>query len=211
MLPDPKKVAKVIKRLSKTKEERMEEDEREREVQIRVAKTRIKRYISKQKEMASKLKILAKRALALGEEGRFRQVGRQLLWTEKDIVRWDKYLLTLEIMQARRDQASASTDLLKAVKVMNESLNLVSEPQKMDELQMEIEQGLAKASSLEDRMEMMMEMMDETLSADMMVGDGSLLSLEERLGNELAGEEAAAFDREIEAGLNRIRSELEGK
>ena len=211
MLPDPKKVARVLNRtLFKSKEERREEDERIRDVQVRVARTQIRRHIQKQKEMEGRLKALAKRALSLGEENRFKQVGRQLLWTEKDVLRWEKYLLTLEILQARRDQARASIELLSAVKVMSESLNLIAEPQKVGELQLEIEQGLAKASSLEDRMAVMMEMMDETLSSDLMVDDESLSGLEDRLGSELAGEEAAAFDREIEEGLRKIRDELQG-
>ena len=212
MLPDPKKVARFINRnLFKSAEERREEDERDRDVKVRIAKTRIRRHIQKQNEMAARLKALAKRALALGEEARFRQVGRQLIWTENDILRWEKYMLTLEILEAHRDQARASGELLQAVKVMSESLNLVAEPHKLGELQDEIEQGLARAATMEERMAVMMDMMDASLSADMLADEGSLAGLEERLSAELASQEEAAFDREIEEGLQKIREQLQDK
>ena len=60
MLPEPKKVAKFLKRtLFTSADERREQDERERVVQVRVAKSRIRRHINNQKQMVSRLKGLA--------------------------------------------------------------------------------------------------------------------------------------------------------
>jgi hypothetical protein len=58
-------------------------------------------------------------------------------------------------------------------------------------------------------MEIMMEMMDSTLSADLQVDESALEKMEAGLVEEVAGQEAAAFDREIEDGLRKIRAELE--
>ena len=128
MLPDPKKVAQSINKLFQSAEEKRQRAEAERSVQIRMGKTRIQRHIARQQKMAARLKSLAKRALAINDEARFRQVGRQLLWTQNDIRRWQQYLLSLEIMEARRDQVKASAELMKAIQAMTESLNAMKCP-----------------------------------------------------------------------------------
>ena len=208
MLPEPEKVARVIKSIFKTAKERRQEAEMEREVQVRMSKARLQRHIQKQKKMAVRLRSFAKRALAINDDARFRQVGRQLLWTQKDILRWEKYLLSLEILQARRDQANASVELIDAIKAMSESMTEMAGPQDMAELQRELETGLAKASTLNERMEVMMEVMDATVSADTLVEEDQLSDLKANLTEDVVREEASEFDREIEDGLRQIRKEL---
>ena len=211
MLPDPKDVAKTINRIFKSREERQQDVEFNRDVQVRMGKARIKRHLANQKNMLLRLKSLAKRALSLNNETKFRQVGRQLLWTQGDIQRWEQYLLSLEVLEARRDQARASVDLIKSVKAMSDSLSDLAAPGQMSELQRDLEEGLARASSLEERMAVMMDVMDSTLTSDMLVDESALSDLESGLTDEIAQQEAAMFDEEIEAGLRQIREELEGK
>jgi hypothetical protein len=209
MLPDPKKVAKTLTKLFQSQAEKQQEAERGRDVQIRMGKTRLQRHLTKQKRMAARLKELAKRALALNAEARFQQVGRQLLWTQGDIRRWEQYLLSLEILEARRDQVKASTELITAIQAMSASLQALDGPQQVGELQHEIEAGLAKAGNIEDRLGLMMDMLDETLGAGTLVDETDLTNLETVLTDEVAAQEAAAFDPEIEAGLRKIRTELQ--
>lgn len=209
MLPEPEKVARIIRRIFQTAAQRRQEDELNRQVSVRMGKARLQRHIQNQQRMALKLRTLAKRALSLNDEARFRQIGRQLLWTQADIQRWEKYLLSLELLQARRDQAQASVELLQAIRSMSESLAEMSGPENLAELQRELETGLARASSLDERLAVMMEVMDATLSADAVVEEGSLDALAEGLGAEIAAEERADFDSEIEEGLRKIRAELE--
>ena len=209
MLPDPKKVADVLKKTFRSAEERRQEAELDRDVKFRMAKTRLKRYIGKQKEMDRRLKILAKRALSLNDEARFRQIGRQLIRTRKDVQRWEKYSLSLEILEARRDQVKASVELMESIKAMSESMSDFAEPGSVTDLQKELETGLAKASNLEERMEVMMDVMDSTLSADTDVDDSSLSDLETSLAEEISAQESAEFNHEIENGLRSIRAELD--
>ncbi len=208
MLPDPKSVAKGIKWLFRSKDEKQRAVEAERDVQVRQGKARIQAHISKQRNMIPKLRLLAKKSLAMGDEGRFRQVGRQLLWTEGDITRWNKYLLTMEIMEARRDQVKASVDLIHTVKVMSESMTMLTEPQQTAELQRQMEHSLASAESMDERINIMMEMMDSTLAQGMPSDEESLEKLRDSLGEEIVTQESAQFDKEIEAGLDKIRKEL---
>jgi hypothetical protein len=209
MIPEPEKMARAVKKLFRTAEEKRQEAELNRDVQVRMGRARLQRHIQNQKKMALKLRSLAKRALALDDEARFRQIGRQLLWTQQDLQRWEQYLLSLELLQARRDQSRASVELLNAIKAMSESMNEMAGPQNVGELQRELEQGLAKAASLDERMALMMEMMDSTLATDTQVDESALDGLQANLTEEVVSEETSAFDRNIEAGLQRIRKQLE--
>lgn len=209
MLPDPKKVAKKIDNLFKSKEEKLAERELNRDAQLKVSKSRIRKHISNQRDMVRKLTVLAKRALSLNDEGRFRQVGKQLIWARNDILRWEKYLLSLEMFEARREQAKASTEMLNAVKTVSESLSDVIPAQDNVEMARELQKGLEKASSLDERMEMMMEVMDATMEAGMSSDPTSLDGLRETLTDDIVREEAAQFDQEIEDQLRSIREELE--
>jgi len=210
MLPTPKKVADTIKKkLFQTQEERLQEAELNRDVQLRLGKTRLKRHITHQNDMQRRLTSLAKQALQINDETRFRMVGKQLLWTQQDITRWEKYLLSLELLEARREQVKSSIELIQAVKAMSDSMADLSSPEKIADLQIELEKGLARASNLDERMEIMMEMMDSALEDGISVDESALADLETVLSEKVANEESAKFDREIEDGLRNIRKALE--
>ena len=210
MLPTPKKVADVIRKtLFQSPDERRQEAELNRDVKVRLGMTRIRRHISKQKEMQRRLTVLAKQALKINDEARFRQVGKQLLWTQQDIQRWEKYVLSLDMLSARRDQVKASVDILQTVKAMSESLSDLAGPENLTELHLELEKGLAQAGSLDERLEIMMEMMDSAVGTESLVDENALQELESSLSETVAGEESSAFESQIEAGLRSIRKELE--
>jgi len=210
MLPTPKKVADVIRKtLFQSPDERRQEQELSRDVKIRLGMTRIRRHVNQQKEMVRRLTELAKQALKINDEARFRQVGKQLLWTQQDIQRWEKYVLSLEMLSARRDQVKASVDVLGAVKAMSESLADLAGPEQLTDLHLELEKGLAQAGSLDERLEVMMEMMDSALGTDGLVDESALKDLESNLSEKVAGEESSAFEKQIEDGLRSIRKELE--
>ena len=210
MLPTPKKVADTIKKkLFQTTEEKLQEAEVNRDVQIRMGEARLRRHIAHQKDMLHRLTGIARQALKINDEARFRQVGKQLLWTQQDVARWEKYLLSLELLEARRDQVKSSVEILKAVKAMGESLADLTSPEQVTTLQLELEKSLARATSVDERLEIMMEALDSTLGADMQVDEGALEKLQESLTERVSGEEASEFDSQIETGLREIRRALE--
>jgi len=211
MLPDPKDVAKGIKFLFRSKEEKQNAVEMERDVQLRQGKNRIRAHIAHQNEMIPKLRTLAKRALAMGEEARFQQIGKQLIWTENDIIRWNKYTLTLDMMEARRDQVRASADLIHTVKVMTDSMTDLAGTEQVAQLQQQLDRSLAQADSMDERINIMMDAMDSTLSEGIPADEKSLEKLRESLGEEIVTQESAQFDKEIESGLDKIRKQLESE
>ena len=118
-------------------------------------------------------------------------------------------MLTLELLEARRDQARASVDMLQAVKAISESISEMAGPQNVAQMKGDLDQAMTKASSLNERMEIMMEMMDTTIGVDVQVDDQRLNELEDTLVESISEEEAASFDEQIQDGIARIRKELE--
>ncbi len=189
-------------------EERLEEDEINRDVRVKMGKNRLRKHINNQHQMEKKLTELARRAIELEDDGRFRQLGRQLLFTRQDVIRWERYLLTLEMVEARREQAKSSVELLRTVQAMSESMMDLANPQQAAEMQRQLQVGLARAESLDERMSIMMDMMDSTLEEGTPEEEQSLSELEKSLTEQITQQESAAFDREIEEGLRKIRDEL---
>ena len=209
MTLDPKHVAKIIRGFIKSGEERRHEAEARQAVQIKMTKNRLRRHVNTQKEMCMRLKGLAKQALSINDEAAFKKVARQYLWTQNDIRRWERYLLSLEMLEARHDQARASVELLNAIKTMSESLSDLAGPEKLGDLQVELERGLAKASTLEEKMAAMMDVMDSTLASDSPAGEQDMQGLEGAFSDELAAEEAAAFDPQVDQLRQRITKEMQ--
>lgn len=209
MLPDPKDVAKGIRHLFRSKEEKQQAVENERDLQLRQGKNRIRAHIAHQREMLPKLRALARRALAMGDETRFRQVGKQLLWTENDITRWERYTLTLEMMEARRDQVRASAELVHTIKIMSDSMNDWAGSEDAGQLQTELDRSLAQADSTDQKIGVMMDMMDATLAGGIPADEESIEKLRESLGEEIVNQGNVQVEKDIDAGLEKIRKQLE--
>ncbi len=190
-------------------ERRKAEREIEREVKIRQAKTAIRRHISGQHKMAQRLWELGKRALTLGDEAQFQRIGALYLKTQEDAARWERYLLTFEALEARRDQARAATAFLDALQAMNESLMEAAPPQAMARMQRDLAEGLARAETLEDRMSVMMELSDDALAGDWAADQAQLAELHQAMSTEAVQDEAHAYDARIEKGLRAIREEMD--
>jgi len=212
MLPDPKKVARLLKRtVFQNKAERLRETEIKRDVQIRSAKGRMRQFINQQHKLVERFTQLAKKALSLNDESRFRQAGYQILATRRNIERWEKYFLSLEMLEARREQVNASVELIQAVRTMSETFEDLAEPGKLGELQLNLEKGLAQADSMEKQIDMVMGMMDSALEVSASSDEQSLKELESSLLGEIENQEAQIFNTKIDDNLEKIRQELKEK
>jgi hypothetical protein len=204
----PEEAIDFAKRMLRSKEEKEQEKEISRESQARLGKAQMRRHIEKQRGMVRKLWAMGKRALSLNDEKQFRQIGKQLISTQDDIDRWERYLLSFEVLEAKRDQARTSAEFLKSLKAMSESIMASTAPQDMAKVQQELEQGLARAATLEERMSLMMDALDSTIAESAETDDSRLSALEQTMTSEQAADETSAFDAKIEAGLSKIREEM---
>ncbi len=212
MLPEPEDVAKMLKRtLFRTKKEKAQQIENQRDAQVRAGKTRVMEHVQRQKQMLVRYRTLASKALSLNDENRFRQAGSQLLATQHDIARWEKYLLSFELLESKRDQVRAGAEMLEAVMALSASLESLTDPKKLSAMEKDIERGLEKADEMTGHLETVMDKVDGAISAESTVDESALEALEKDLIGEIQSDEAAGFDKEQEIALNKLRNELMGK
>jgi hypothetical protein len=188
--------------------ERQQKKEYERDFQVRQGKKRIQRYIDQQRQMEQKLWALGKQALKLGDNAQFQMVGKQIIWTQNDITRWQRYLLSLETLEARRDQARMTGDFMQSLKAMSESLLVGIDSASLVDIEKNIDAGLERVKDLEDRMDLFMEMAEYTLVDIDRADRHRLNDLQSAMRQEAELDEANSFDAQIAAGLEKIRREM---
>jgi hypothetical protein len=186
-----------------------EEKELERRMQAKQGRTRIMRHIEKQKQAIEKYWELGKRALTLSDDKQFRTIGAQYLWTQNEITRWERYLLTLDTIEARRDQAASVTEFVKSLKALTESMMAQASPSQIAKMQKDLELGLARAETVQERLDLLMEMTDETLSSSegswSAAGSGGLDELKQAMASEASHSEA---DARIDEGLKKLAEQM---
>src|SRR3990172_1375268 len=89
--------------------------EADRDAAVRRGKVLVTRHVEKQRAAAARLWDLARRALRIDDRTQFEQIARQYVWTIEDIRRWERYGLSIEALEARRDQARGVADFMDAV------------------------------------------------------------------------------------------------
>ncbi len=192
----------------KWREEREKKQQYERDFQVRQGKKRIQRYIDKQKQTEQKLWGLGKKALKLGDDDQFQMIGKQIIWTQNDINRWQRYLLSMETLEARRDQARMTGDFMQSLKAMSESLLVGIDGESLVEIEQNIDTGLERVKDLEDRMDLFMEMAEYTFIDIDRADRHKLDDMQTNMRREAEMDEANTFDAQISAGLEKIRKEM---
>lgn len=211
-----KRLIDIISDAAEGWESRKQEREIERELAARRGKLQIQKHIKQQREMAQKLWGLGKRALQLGDAKQFEQIGKQYLWTLEDIKRWERFLLTFEAIEARKDQAKAAAEFMRSVQAMSKSMLASAAPADLAKMQRDLELALARAQNLEQTMDYIMEATDQSVFATSEIADtdlaSSLQELEKTMKQEAeAGGADADLDARIAEGLKKIEEEMRKK
>lgn len=209
MLPSPEKAAKGIRKLFQSKEERQQEKEALRDQNFRVGKIKINNHIKNQSESIKKWTLLAKQALLSNDEAKFRMIGKQILWTEVEIKKWKSYLLTLEILETKKDQVKTSAELVNVLRDMTSSITEIADRTDVMNLNADIENSMAKINSVNDNISNMMSSLDNSLDNETIEDSDALKRLEQQLFSELAGNGTGIEDNKIEEGINNLRSIIE--
>lgn len=210
-----KRLIDIISDAAEGFENRKQEREIERELQTRRGKLQIQKHIKKQREMAQKLWGLGKRALDLSDAKQFEQIGKQYLWTLEDVKRWERFLLTFEAIEARKDQAKATAEFMTSIQAMSKSMLANAKPAEMAKTQRDLELALARAQTLEETMDVMMSITDESVFASTTSSDAdldsSLQELEKTMKQEADKSGDADADARIAEGLKKIEEEMKKK
>lgn len=188
------------------------EKEIERDLAAKQSKAQFKRHILKQKEMSRRLWELAKKAVSLSDTKQFRQIMLQYMWTLEDIKRWERSLLTFEAVEARRDQARATSEFFKSIQSMSKSILGSASPESMAAAQRDLELGIGRAQDMEERMTMILDYTDETAFAPEDMDEASLSEklkdVERAMADESKHEAQSPLDIQIETIRKQIELEM---
>lgn len=192
----------------KSKEQR----EQERHDQLRAGYIRINQNIKKQRAMSQKLWDLAKRALTLGDQQQFKQIGQRYLLTVADINRKERYVVMIQALETQLDQSHLGVEFMEAIKGITGAVAELTTPQNMAAMQREVEDGLARAEAMTDRLDTLMELATDSMyTADQNLSEERLKDMENAMLRDGASQGATSQDARIDELLNKIAEEMKGQ
>jgi hypothetical protein len=189
-------------------ERRKQKKEFERRYQAKEGKRQIQRHVVTQQKRLKDYWELAKRAYRLGDRGTFEKISKAIANTRLDINRWEKLLVTFELFEAQRDQSKAGAEFMKAFEAMAKSMVISADPADMARIMQRTDMALAQADQMEDRLDDIMEMTDQTLEDVDKDHQGELAEIMAALKSEAEQEAAPGFDQEIEGVMKQIDESL---
>lgn len=169
---------------------------------------RVRGYINRCQKSKKRYWELGKRALQLGDQQQFRQIARTYLWTMEQIDRWERYLLQLETVAARRDQVKATTDFMKSITALSESMMAGASEEDVAKMQVELEKAVARSEMLEETMQMVMDASSETVFGSEELSEEAVERIQEAMMEAAELEEGETFDAKMEEGLRQIEEEM---
>lgn len=174
----------------------------EREQKLRSGQIRINANIRREEAIAERVLKLARRALALGDEAQFKQLGRRYVMLLDDINKKKRYVVSLEALSAQIDQGHAAVDFMTAMRDVVGSVTGLGDPANLAMLQRQADEGLNTAQSMSDRLDAMMDLAASNLSSPEF-DDARLAELEQTLARG-APAPGAGTDDPLEAALDKL-------
>ena len=190
-------------------EQRKQRQEYERRAKAKEGKRKINRHIRNQKKRLRQYWDLAKRAYRLGDKATFEKIAKAIASTRQDINRWEKLLVTFDLFEAQRDQAQAGAEFMRAFEAMAKSMIISADPADMARIMQQSDMALSLAEEMEDRLEDMMELTDETLADIEMEHQGELAEIMAAIQSEAEEEAEPGFDEDLEAVMKQIDESLQ--
>jgi hypothetical protein len=185
-------------------ERRKQRKEFERRAQAKEGKRKINRHIRNQQKRLREYWALAKRAYTLGDRPTFEKISKAIAGTRQDINRWERLMVTFELFEAQRDQAQAGAEFMAAFEAMAKSMLINADPADMARIMQQADMALAMADQMEDRLEDLMDMTDETLADVEDEQQGELAEIMRAIRTEAEEETEPGFDEDLEAVMKQI-------
>jgi hypothetical protein len=189
---------------------RKQRQEIERRMQAKEGKRKIQRHVRNQQKRLQQYWQLAKRAYRLGDRVNYTKIAKAIAATRQDVNRWERLLVTFELFEAQRDQAQAGGEFMKAFEAMAKSMLVAADPADMARIMQRADMALALADQMEDRLDDLMDMTDETLAEIETEHQGELAEIMAALQKEAEEEIEPGFeDKDLEAVMKQIDEALQ--
>lgn len=187
-----------------------EERRLEREVEVRKGINLIKRNIRDLSRNEKEYLKKARRAQEIGSPEQLEFLKKTLKHTASQRRLMERQLLNIETAAQIKNQAEAHAGFAKAMNAISRSISEMFGSTDMTRTQRDFEMAMSKAQSLEERMELFLDM-----SSQSMFGyepSGEEIVTDDEVDRMIAGTAEAgktpALDAEVDRGIQEIRREL---
>lgn len=153
----------------------------------------------------------AKRAKRIDAKENLQNLVRAIKKTMSQRIMLEKQLLTIETAIQIKNQTEAHKNFLSAMGAVSKSIAEMFGTADLAKTQVDFEKALAQAESMEQRMNVFLDMSSESIFGSEYSGEEELVSdaeIEKLIGDEAAHDESGLFDKEIQKGLDEISKEL---
>ncbi len=192
--------------LFKSKEQRRID----RDIEIRKGISQVKRQIRKLEKNERDYLTKARRAKQLGSDQQLAFLKSTLKKTAVQRRLMERQLLSIETALQIKNQAEAHGQFAKSIRAISTAIAEAFGATDLAETQADFEKAMAQAQSMEERMEIFLDlssesMLGEAASGEELVTDEEIDSL---IDAEIGAEEGKGIDEAISKGLKEIEKEL---
>ncbi len=192
--------------LFKSKEQRRID----RDIEVRKGLSQIKRHIRKLEKSEGQYLKKARRAKQLSSDQQLSFLKATLKKTAAQRRLMERQLLNIETALQIKNQAEAHAQFAKSINAVSVSIAEMFGTTDLAKTQTDFARAMAQAQSMEERMEIFLDLANETMlgeteSAEELVSDEEIDALIEA---EVAQAEGEGIDKAISKGLKEIEKEL---
>lgn len=189
-----------------------EEKRIERDIEVRKGVNALKRNIRDLAKHERSYVEKAKRAKRIGDREQYEFLKRQLKKTAAQRRIRERQLLSIETAVQIKNQVESDADFARSMGSVAKAIAEVYGSVDFAKTQKNFEKAMMQAETLQQQMEVFLEMTQEHVMAGEVEGENEVISdaeIDRMLEEETTRDEGASVDREIEQGLKDIQDELD--
>jgi hypothetical protein len=190
-----------------------EEKRIERDIEVRKGVNSLKRNIRDLAKHEISYVMKAKKAKKIGDQSQYDFLKRQLKKTAAQKRMRERQLLSIETAVQIKNQAESDADFAKSMGSVAKAVSEVYGSVDFAKTQKNFEKAMMQAETLQQQMEIFLEMTQEHVMAGDVEGENEVVSdaeIDKMLDEEVQHEESSgSLDKEIEKGLKDIQDELD--
>jgi hypothetical protein len=185
-----------------------EEDRRiERDIRIRQGIRRIEKAIAEQNKFTEDFVRNARRAKSIGDNGQYVFIRNSLKKTATVKKMLERQLLAVKNALIIKRQAEASTDFVEAMSTMAREIGRMFGQADLARTQLEWEKAMAQSQSMEERMTMFLETVEDIAAKDTEAVPAEVVT-EQEIDAMIEAEAEAEHAKDVDE-LAALRAELE--
>jgi len=189
-----------------------EEKRIERDIEVRKGVNSLKRNIRDLAKHEVSYIFKAKKAKKIGDQSQYDFLKRQLKKTAAQKRMRERQLLSIETAVQIKNQAESDADFAKSMGSVAKAVSEVYGSVDFAKTQKNFEKAMMQAETLQQQMEIFLEMTQEHVMSGEVEGEDQVVSdaeIDKMLDEEVVHDEGGGLDKDIEKGMKDIQDELD--